>query len=174
MNQNFKAVLLTILTLSVFTLTIVELTGVSSTAIFNKYRRESSAPATTEAGSGTYDKFKEDADNRVKKVAAMPATTIEFYETKFNFGHIEEGKKVKHSYKFKNTGQNPLMISRTDVSCGCTVPSYSLEPVAPGADGEITVEFNTSGKSGHQQKNILVHSNANPEAISIGFEADVK
>ena len=177
MNQNYKSVLLTVLTLSVFTLTIVELTGVSRTAIFNKFHEGGSEPAATPTAapaSSAYDKFREKAENRTKKVAEMPATTLEFAESKFNFGPVEEGKKVKHSFKFKNTGANPLMISKTDVSCGCTVTSYSLEPVAPGASGEITVEFNSAGKSGHQQKNIIVHSNAQPEAQSIGFEADVK
>jgi len=171
MNEQFKTVLLTILTLSVFTLTIVELTGVSSTAIFNKFHRD--APTSAEPAGSAFDKFKA-PDERAQKVAQMPATTIQFAEPMFNFGNLEEGKKYKHSFRFKNTGQNPLMISKTDVSCGCTVTSYSLKPVAPGEEGEISIEFNTAGKSGHQQKNIIVHSNAQPEAQSIGFEAEVK
>ena len=69
---------------------------------------------------------------------------------------------------------NPLMIAKTDVSCGCTVPEFPMDVISPGADGEITVVYNTSGKSGLQQKNILVHSNAIPEAISITIEADVR
>lgn len=175
MNPNFKAVLLTILTLSVFTLAIIELTGVSSTALFNKFHAGgNSSSATTGEGDKTAGKLRNMIDERANKVAAMPPTTMQFYETRYNFGNVKEGDKVKHSFKFKNTGQNPLMIARTDVSCGCTVTSYSLQPVAPGADGEITIEFNSHGKSGHQQKNILVHSNAQPEAVSIGFEADVK
>jgi hypothetical protein len=175
MNQNYKAVLLTILTLSVFTLTIIELTGVSSTALFNKFHiggNGSSAESSTPAKSG--EKIANPIDDRMQKAAGMPKTKMQFAETMHNFGKLKEGEKVKYSYKFKNTGENPLMIAKTDVSCGCTVTSYSLQPIAPGGDGEITVEFNTSGKSGYQQKNIIVHSNAQPEAVSIGFEADVK
>ena len=69
---------------------------------------------------------------------------------------------------------NPLYIAKTDVTCGCTVPTFPQEMIAPDGEGEITVEFNPSGKSGIQQKNIIVHSNALPEAVSISIEADVK
>jgi hypothetical protein len=173
MNQNYKAVLLTILTLSVFTLTIIELTGVSSTALFNKFH--ANGASVSEQQGAPAPKFKDEATEREKKVAEMPHTTMKFYDTTlYNFGTVKEGEKVKHAFRFKNTGDNPLMIARTVVSCGCTVTSYSLQPVAPGAEGEITVEFNTSGKSGHQQKNVIVHSNAQPEAVSIGFQAEVK
>ena len=65
------------------------------------------------------------------------------------------------------------MIAKTDVTCGCTVPNFQEEPVAPGRDGEITVVFNSSGISGFQQKNIIVHANTLPEAVSIGIEADI-
>ena len=163
MNPNYKAVLLTILTLSVFSLVIIELTGVSSNslnAIWQKHQAKA-------------QELKKEADARAQMVKAMPHTTIRFYETRYDFGKISSDSIVKHIYKFKNTGKNPLMIERTDVSCGCTVPSFSDQPIAPGADGEITVSFNPKGKSGLQHKNILVHSNADPESISIGFDADV-
>jgi Protein of unknown function (DUF1573) len=104
----------------------------------------------------------------------MQKTTMQFYETKYSFGVVSEGKVVKHDFKFKNTGQFPLMICKADVTCGCTVPGFQEEAIPPGADGDVTVEFNTAGKSGFQQKNIIIHSNAMPEAVSIGIEADVR
>lgn len=167
MNPNFKAVLLTILTLSVFTLVIIELTGISSNSINALWQKHEAAKP---GGKGINTVI----DTRSQQVNAMPRTTMKFYETKYNFGKISADSVVKHVYKFKNTGANPLMIARTDVSCGCTVPSYSDQPIAPGADGEITVSFNPKGKKGEQHKNIMVHSNADPESFSIGFDADVK
>jgi uncharacterized cupredoxin-like copper-binding protein len=163
MNAQIKTVLLTILTLSLFVIALVELSGVSQTALFNKYGIGSSNNGMTTKQEET----REDA------AANMPKTTIEFYETKHDFGTIKEGDKPRHTYKFKNTGANPLLISKVTVGCGCTTPSFSKEPIAPGAEGEIVIEFNSKGKPGHQEKSAIVHSNGQVAAMSIGFTADV-
>jgi hypothetical protein len=168
MNSNFKAVLLTILTLSVFVIAIVELTGISKTAIFNKHQDE--VEMTSKGVPVTVD----EKSARTSEVNAMPKTKMTFDTMVHNFGTVSEGQVVKYAFKFKNTGSNPLMISKTDVSCGCTVPSFPKEPIVPGGTGEIMVQFNTSGKEGLQKKNILVHSNAEAEAVSISIEANVK
>ena len=169
MNQNFKSVLLTILTLSVFVIAIIELSGVSTTALFNKFGREK-----VSVQAGTIQMPVDERSAREKQANAMPKTKMVFDTTVHNFGTVKEGDVVKYAFKFKNAGENPLMISKTDVSCGCTVPSFPKEPIAPGATGEITVQFNTSGKEGLQKKNILVHSNNEAEAVSISIEANVK
>jgi hypothetical protein len=166
MNQQLKTVLLTVLTLSCFMIALVELSGVSSTAILNKY-------------PSVYNKFQPGSASpetpaRNKAVAEMPKTTIQFYETKYSFGQVNEGDIVKHVFRFKNTGNNPLMISKVDVSCGCTVPTFSKEPIAPGGEGQIQIQYNSTNHEGHQIKNVIVHSNAQQEAISISFDADVK
>ena len=107
-------------------------------------------------------------------MAAMPKSDLQFYETKFDFGTVSAGRVLTHIFRYKNAGDKPLLICRTDVSCGCTVPHYPEEAIAPGNDGELMVEFNTAGKTGFQQKNILVHSNSLQEAMSITIEADVR
>jgi hypothetical protein len=164
MNAQLKTILLTVLTLSVFVIALVELSGVSSTALFNKYNIGSSPTGLT---------VKEE-DSRESEVASMPKTTVEFYETKHDFGTIQEGEKPRHAFKFKNTGSNPLLISKVTVGCGCTTPSFSKEPVPPGGEGEVVIEFNSEGKPGHQEKSAIVHSNAQMDAMSIGFTVDVK
>jgi hypothetical protein len=156
MNQQLKTVLLTVLTLSLFVIALVELSGVSKTALLNKFNANENGPSAA------------------SNIANLPKTTIEFAETKHSFGTITEGDKVTHAFKFKNTGSNPLVISNAIASCGCTVPSYPKEPVPPGGEGELVVQFNSSGREGHQQKNVMVYSNGQQEAMSIGFDADVK
>ena len=163
MNQQLKTVLLTVLTLSVFALALVELSGVSKTALINKFGRQDEHVNPYASRAGTTS----DGSN-------LPKTTMEFEETKFSFGTIKEGDKVRHTYKFRNTGSNPLVISNAVASCGCTIPSYPKEPVPPGGTGEIEVEFNSKGKSGHQQKNVMIYSNAQVDAMSVGFDADVQ
>jgi Protein of unknown function (DUF1573). len=172
MNQQLKTVLLTVLTLSCFVIALVELSGVSQTALFNKLGME---------GGDGHNHSHNDADAAYEEVQKkeeqgkkMDKTTIEFTETKHNFGTITEGEKVKHLYHFKNTGDKPLLIWNAVASCGCTVPSFPKEPIAPGGEGDIEVEFNSANRAGLQQKNVLIYSNAQEEAMSIGFEVEVK
>ena len=167
MNSTIKTVLLTILTLSVFTLALVELTGVSRTALFNKFNG-------IEEGHSEVDMNKEDQAARDAKVKAMPKTTLDVLQTKFDFGKIKEGDKVKHTYKVKNIGAHPLMISNVQVSCGCTAPFFSKDPIQPGEEGDITLEFNSAGKFGRVEKNALIVGNANNAPFSIGFVAEVE
>lgn len=166
MNQQLKTILLTVLTLSVFTIALVELSGVSSRALFNKY-------GIGQGGNHVHENemILEDPDAKIKD---MPKTIMSFTETKHDFGEIKEGEIVKHAYHFKNAGKNPLMISRAVASCGCTVPSYPKEPIPPGGEGEIMVEFNSTNRKGTQRKNVLIYSNAQEESLSIGFIVDVK
>lgn len=166
MNQQLKTVLLTVLTLSCFVIALVELSGVSKSAIFNKYGIGSDEHA--------HDVPADVVDKKKQQARDMPKTTLAFDTTKHDFGTIEEGEVVKYSYHFKNTGANPLLIYNAVASCGCTVPSYPKEPIPPGGEGDIVVEFNSNNRVGHQEKNVLVYSNAVEESMSIGFVVEVK
>jgi hypothetical protein len=175
MNKNVIYVLLTILTLSTFVVAIVELLGISRNAIFRQYGRSGEGFFYSKDGEVYRGEiYPEQTRTRWEIVKAMPKTYIQFYETKYNFGTISEGKVISHVFRFKNTGENPLMIAKSDVTCGCTVANFPMETIAAGADGEITVNFNSSGQTGFQQKNIIIHSNTIPEAVSIGVEGEVR
>ena len=95
-------------------------------------------------------------------VAATEAPVMKFAETSYDFGSIQEGEVVTHTFAFTNTGKTPLVIERAFASCGCTVPDWPRKPVAPGASGEIKVEFNSRGKAGPQQKTITINANTQP------------
>jgi hypothetical protein len=168
MNAQLKTILLTVLALSAFTIALVELSGVSSTALFNRYHIGSGG---SQPGAGFTPT---EADLRHQKAMSMPKTVMTFTDTKFSFGKIKEGDVVKHAYHFKNEGTAPLLISRAEASCGCTVPSFPKEPIPPGGEGDITVQFDSHHRNGHQQKNVLIWSNAQLEKMSIGFAADVE
>lgn len=164
MNAQVKTILLTILTLSLFTIAIIELSGVSTRALFNKYGIGDPPPHASDL---------EERNAREAAVKRMPKTRIYFNEQKFDFGKVKEGEKVRHAFKFKNVGEEPLMISDAIASCGCTVPSFSKEPVLPGQEGEIMVEFNSKGRVGKNHKSVLIVSNADPERVSVTFNAEV-
>ena len=100
-------------------------------------------------------------------------TTIEFPEEIFNFGNIYEGDIVKHDFKFTNTGKHPLVIRGAKASCGCTIPSFNKEPIMPGKQGVISVQFNSDGKGGKQLKSIHVTANTIPNYTVIEISANV-
>ena len=62
------------------------------------------------------------SETNAEPVSNMPATSVEFMEESHNFGEVPEGDKVSHTFKFKNTGSNPLRVSNVKPSCGCTTP----------------------------------------------------
>jgi hypothetical protein len=99
---------------------------------------------------------------------------IEFDNNFYDFGTIKEGKIASHTYKFKNVGNVPLLIKNCISSCGCTVPTFQKEPIAPGASSEIEVKFDSKGKSGRIQKIITVYSNTLPSEVKLGISGDVE
>ncbi len=103
-----------------------------------------------------------------------PTTNIVFEETDFDFGTIKDGEKVKHTYKFKNTGKEPLIISSAKGSCGCTVPKWPSEPIPPGGSGQIDVEFDSKGKPGKQTKQVTVTANTLPAQTFLKIGGNVE
>ncbi len=87
---------------------------------------------------------------------------ITFEEAEYNFGDVPEGTVVEHVFKFKNTGKIPLLISNARSTCGCTVPKWPKEPIAPGQGGEISVKFDTRGKTSVQKKPVTITANTYP------------
>ena len=106
-------------------------------------------------------------------VPTGPTTTMEFEETEFDFGTVQDGTKVSHTYKFKNTGKEPLVISDAKGSCGCTVPSWPREPIAPGKSAEIVVEFNSAGKTGNRNQKVTLTANTNPPQTFLSLKGVV-
>lgn len=94
-------------------------------------------------------------------------------DTAHAFGTIREGEVVEHSFAFVNTGKAPLLVTGATASCGCTVPDYPREPIAPGASGTLRVSFNSKGKPGHQEKKVTVSSNTARGNQYLTISADV-
>ena len=99
---------------------------------------------------------------------------VEFSEVKYDFGTIKQGDIVDHVFKFKNIGTQPLVISNIGVSCGCTTPSWTKEPVAPGKSGTISAKFNSAGKMGMQTKVLTIESNSVGGATTVSLVGEVK
>lgn len=91
------------------------------------------------------------------------AQAIKFEAKEINYGAIKQGNRTdpeaSRVFKFKNTGKNPLSITSARGSCGCTVPSYPKEPIAPGATGEIKVTYDIN-RIGAFTKTVTLTTNA--------------
>lgn len=89
-----------------------------------------------------------------------PKPQIKFDAEEFDFGDIKQGDIVTHVFKFTNNGEYPLVLQNVRTTCGCTVPEWPREPIAPGETSEIKATFNSAGKMGAQRKVITIISNA--------------
>ncbi len=97
------------------------------------------------------------------KTAALPkvegAGMVYVTET-IDYGTIAANSEGKREFVFTNNGNKPLIITGATGSCGCTVPTYSKEPIAPGAKGVIGVKYDTSRAGQPFTKTVTVTSNA--------------
>ncbi len=102
-----------------------------------------------------------------------PLPSFEWTDTEWDFGTINEGDVVEHTYIFKNTGEAPLIIESAKPSCGCTVPSWSREPIPVGGNGEILVKFDSKGKPNIQTKTVTITANTWPKVTTLRFKTFV-
>lgn len=109
-------------------------------------------------------------DNKLSNIANDPNQADFKFETEeYSFGKIMQGESVTYDFKFINSGSAPLIISKAEGSCGCTIPIWPKEPIMKGQTASIKVTFNSTGKLGVQDKTVTLTSNAatNPMVIHI-------
>ena len=100
-------------------------------------------------------------------------TRITFGSYKHDFGKIKQNSTNNYSFKFTNTGDEPLIISNAVGSCGCTVPNFPKEPIAPGKTASIDVEYKPGMQKGVQEKKVTVTANTEPNQTILTINADV-
>ena len=104
-----------------------------------------------------------------EKATDTKEAQITFETKEYDFGTFSEKDPVQYcTFKFKNTGNAPLVIHQAMATCGCTVPTYPKEPIMPGEESEISVRYNGKGKfPGQFRKSIVVRSNAHHELVRL-------
>ena len=109
------------------------------------------------------------------KVETNPdAPEFKWDEETYDFGTIAKGSNpVSHKYWFTNVGKEPLIISKVDKTCGCTVPGWTKEPVAPGERGWVEAKYVATNRVGSASKSIKVHSNAKTALKVLTFKVNV-
>ncbi len=132
----------------------------------------------------SFTSCKQDASKEVDTQKAQTAAVedskeqkfpvMSFDEAMYDFGTINEGDIVEHTFSFTNTGDAPLVITNAKGSCGCTVPTYPKnEQIMPGDEGEMTVKFNSNGKPNTQMKSVRITANTEKGTETIRIKAQV-
>ena len=139
----------------------------------NEVGTEGMNAAATEASDAANPTV--DNPNVVSEAEAVNpnAPVMKFTESEFDFGDIQPDSKVRHTFTFTNTGKSPLLIEDAVASCGCTTPSWTKEPIAPGAEGKMEVQFDSRGKSGIISKQVAVRANTQPSITTILIKGKV-
>ena len=110
---------------------------------------------------------------------AVPAdtatTTVQWLDgAEKDFGKMNEGENLEISFRFKNTGTKPLIISKVWAQCGCTVPETPQKPYAPGETGVIKAAFSSAGKVGKNTKEVYMLANTPQPTSTMTFHVEVK
>lgn len=123
-------------------------------------------------GTGCRD-FKNKSDQEISTTASSELTEKTLDDTTYytqlqwidsvdqHLGKLKSGKEVEIKWRFKNSGQQPLIIENVSASCGCTIPEKPEKPLQPGEEGIIKAKFNGSG-SGEIFKQVHVTANTTP------------
>jgi hypothetical protein len=98
---------------------------------------------------------------------------IQFTKTTHDYGTIQQGGDGNCEFKFKNTGKEPLILSNVISSCGCTVPSWTREPIMPNKEGTIKVKYDTN-RIGIISKQITVMSNAKTDRVVLSIAGKIE
>jgi hypothetical protein len=94
-------------------------------------------------------------------IGVMAQAVITFETKEHDFGNVDEDAGlVTYVFKFKNEGNEALVLTRVQASCGCTTPDWTKTPVEPGQTGEIKISYNPKGRPGNFLKSVTVLSNA--------------
>lgn len=98
---------------------------------------------------------------------------IIFEKTTHNFGTLGEGTRAVCVFKFTNQGNEDLVLSGVETSCGCTMVDWSHEPIPPGGKGEISIFMKTDEDFGHRTETVTVLSNARQAKVVLTIQANI-
>jgi hypothetical protein len=101
-------------------------------------------------------------EGNVKQGASKLPTITLLDSASYDFGTVNEGQVVEHTFRFRNDGVYPLIINNITSSCGCTTPEWPRDPVVANATSSIKVRFDSKNRTGPQAKTITVYANTEP------------
>jgi len=83
-----------------------------------------------------------------------------------NYGKIKKDSDGACYFTITNDGTEPLLITNAKGSCGCTVPSWPREAIAPGDSAKMKVTYKTN-RVGPINKTVTITSNSTTGARKV-------
>ncbi|MDB5233686.1 MAG: hypothetical protein JWR44_679, partial [Hymenobacter sp.] len=105
--------------------------------------------------------------------SARAQAVMQFATDNHDFGNVPEGTMATYEFKFKNTGNQPVVIANVQASCGCTTPDWTKTPVLPGKTGIIKAMYSSAGRPGVFNKTVTVTSNATEASKVLSIKGTV-
>ncbi|WP_345223498.1 DUF1573 domain-containing protein [Hymenobacter koreensis] len=106
-------------------------------------------------------------------LSAQAQGVLNFEKKDHDFSNVVEGSVATYEFKFKNTGNQPVVIANVQASCGCTTPDWTKTPVLPGKSGFIRASYNSAGRPGQFNKTVTVTSNAKETSTMLTIKGTV-
>ncbi|MEM9824207.1 MAG: DUF1573 domain-containing protein [Bacteroidota bacterium] len=116
--------------------------------------------------------FAQDKQEKMANETPANGPVMAFETEEIDYGTIEQHADPLRTFKFTNTGNEPLQITNAKGSCGCTVPTWPKEPIFPGESGAIEVRYDTK-RIGKFVKRVTLTTNAGPEKIVLTIKGQV-
>jgi hypothetical protein len=113
------------------------------------------------------------ATSQVDEKPEGPLPSFVFPKTEHDFGTINEGDVVEHTFTFTNTGNAPLIIQGVQASCGCTAPDWTKDPIPVGGTGFVKAKFDSQGKPNINNRTVTVTANTWPKQTVLRIKAMV-
>lgn len=112
------------------------------------------------------------AQSNIAKKDNPNAPKMEFRKTIHDYGQVIQGGDGTCEFEFRNTGKEPLILSKPRSSCGCTVPTWPKQPILPGKSEKIKVTYNTK-KVGRINKSVTIYANAANSPVILRIKGEV-
>jgi len=122
--------------------------------------------------SGAFAQQQATATAATATVQAAKPDLIKFADTKYDFGKIKQGVPVTHSFPFKNTSSQVVVIESATASCGCTTPIKPEQPIAKGKEDKIVAGFNAAAP-GPFEKTIYVKIAGEEKPLELKIKGEV-
>lgn len=107
-------------------------------------------------------------------VVAVGDTLTDAPSDTLRLGRMHSGEVIEQWVGVRNSSQRPLVITRTETTCGCTNIDYPSQPIGVGDTARIAIRFDSQGFYGWQFKRIRLYTSADVRPISFYVEAEVE
>jgi hypothetical protein len=124
-------------------------------------------------GCNNHPKDKSSLDAKLKTNTEKKYPELKLKEDFFDFGSIQQGDVVSHTFHFYNAGNDILVVKDLIPDCGCTLPKINKKEFNPNEEGSVEVIFDSKGWLGSQYKSVTIRTNSPIREKSVTIKANV-